>query len=77
MFAGTETGCLRAYKFPLMGEFQEYKCCQGAITRLCLNYDDAILFATGVDGSLFVFDVKDKDPSRIKRQAGFLPWVAF
>ena len=30
-----------------------------------LTYDDAVLFASGQDGSLFVFDVKDKDPTRV------------
>ena len=65
LFAGTETGCIRAYKHPLNGEFQEFRCCGSAITRLMLTHDDAVLFASGQDGSLFVFDVKDKDPTRI------------
>ena len=30
-----------------------------------LTHDDAVLFASGQDGSLFVFDVKDKDPTRV------------
>lgn len=65
LFAGTDTGCIRAYKYPLNGEFQEFRCCGSAITQLMLTYDDAVLFASGQDGSLFVFDVKDKDPTRI------------
>ncbi|KAL3131590.1 hypothetical protein ABBQ38_007889 [Trebouxia sp. C0009 RCD-2024] len=65
LFAGTETGCIRAYKYPLNGEFQEFRCCGSAITQLVLTHDDAVLFASGQDGSLFVFDVKDKDPTRI------------
>ncbi|KAK9830297.1 hypothetical protein WJX72_010857 [[Myrmecia] bisecta] len=64
LFGGTETGCLRAYKFPLTGEYQEYKCCSGAISRVRLSHDDSLLFVSGEDGSLFVFDVKDKDPTR-------------
>ena len=72
LFAGTETGCIRAYKHPLNGEFQEFRCCSSAITQLMLTHDDAVLFASGQDGSLFVFDVKDKDPTRIvsKRWVG-------
>ena len=65
LFSGTETGCIRAYKYPLNGEFQEFRCCGSAITQLVLTHDDAVLFASGQDGSLFVFDVKDKDPTRI------------
>ncbi len=65
LFAGTDTGCIRAYKYPLNGEFQEFRCCGSAITQLMLTYDDAVLFASGQDGSLFVFDVKDKDPTRV------------
>lgn len=65
LFAGTETGCIRAYKYPLNGEFQEFRCCGSAIMQLVLTHDDAVLFASGQDGSLFVFDVKDKDPTRI------------
>ena len=65
LFAGTETGCIRAYKYPLNGEFQEFRCCGTAIAQLMLTHDDAVLFAAGVDGSLFVFDVKDRDPARL------------
>ena len=65
LFAGTETGCIRAYKYPLNGEFQEFRCCGAAIAQLMLTHDDAVLFAAGVDGSLFVFDVKDRDPARL------------
>ena len=65
LFAGTETGCIRAYKYPLNGEYQEFRCCGVAIAQLILTHDDAVLFAAGVDGSLFVFDVKDRDPARL------------
>ena len=64
LFTGTQTGGLRAYKFPLSGEYQEFKCCTAPITQLRLNSDDSVLFASGEDGSLFVFDVKDRDPAR-------------
>jgi len=49
LFAGTDTGCIRAYKYPLNGEFQEFRCCGSAITQLMLTYDDAVLFASGQD----------------------------
>ena len=34
LFAGTDTGCIRAYKYPLNGEFQEFRCCGSPITQL-------------------------------------------
>ncbi len=64
MFCGTEGGAVRAYKFPLNGEYQEFKCCHAPITRLRLSHDDTLLFASSEDSSVFVFDVKDKDPTR-------------
>lgn len=72
MFCGTERGAIRAYKFPLTGEHQELKCCRSAISRLCLSHDDNLLFAASEDGSLFVFDVKDKDPSRSSKRSALL-----
>ena len=64
LFAGTESGALRSYKLPLGPDYQEAHCCSGAITRLRLSPDDAQLHVTSADGSLFVFDVRDRDPAR-------------
>ncbi|KAK9834356.1 hypothetical protein WJX84_006234, partial [Apatococcus fuscideae] len=76
LFAGTETGCIRAYKYPLTGEYQEYRCCSSSITRLRLSHDDGLLFVSSEDGSLFVFEVKDRDPARTttKRDGERMPW---
>lgn len=64
LYAGTDTGCIRAYKLPLSGEQQEVRCFSGAVTRLRLSHDDSLLYATSADGSLFVFEVKERDPLR-------------
>ena len=64
LFAGTDTGCLRAYKFPLTGEYQELKCCSAPISQLRMSHDENVLFAAGEDGALFVFDVRDRDVSK-------------
>ena len=64
MYAGTDTGCIRAYKLPLSSEQQEVRCFSGAVTRLRLSHDDSLLYATSADGSLFVFEVKERDPVR-------------
>ncbi|GMH45741.1 hypothetical protein BSKO_13704 [Bryopsis sp. KO-2023] len=77
LFAATQGGTVRSYKYPLTGEFHEYKCHNGPITRLALGFDDNVLVATSEDSSLFVFDVKDKDPTRglAKREQEKTPWA--
>ena len=59
LFAGTETGVIRAYKFPLSGEFVEYQTHSGYCTRMRLSYDDTTLFSVSSDGSIYAFDVRD------------------
>lgn len=61
LFAGTETGSIRSYKFPLTGDFQEYQCHSKGVMRLAMTYDDTLLFAAGEDGVLFMLDVRDKE----------------
>ncbi|KAK9845760.1 hypothetical protein WJX81_001703 [Elliptochloris bilobata] len=72
LFTGTDSGALRSYKLPLGPDFQEARFCSGAISRLRMGPDDAQLYATSADGSLFVFDVRDRDPARGagKRETG-------
>lgn len=64
LYAGTENGAIRAYKLPLSGEYAQICAFHGAVTRLRLGADDASLFATSADGALFVFDIRDRDPTR-------------
>ena len=52
---------MRSYKFPLTGEFNEYQCHAGAITRMRISHDDSMLFCVSEDGCLFTFDVREKD----------------
>ena len=61
LFAATETGSVRSYKYPLTGEYQEYQCHCGPITGLRTSFDDSLLFCVSDDGCLFVFDVRDKE----------------
>eukprot|EP00033_Pygsuia_biforma_P003159 GCRY01003467.1.p1 GENE.GCRY01003467.1~~GCRY01003467.1.p1 ORF type:complete len:1179 (+),score=364.32 GCRY01003467.1:161-3697(+) len=60
-FAATEHGTVRAYKYPLTGEYQEHQCHLGAVTRLALSRDDSLLFSVGEDGSLYICDVRDRE----------------
>ncbi len=64
LFMGTDGGALRSYKLPLGPDFQEARCSAGAVSRMRLGHEDAQLFVTSADGSLFVFDVRDRDPAR-------------
>eukprot|EP00698_Gefionella_okellyi_P006107 TRINITY_DN15567_c0_g1_i1.p1 TRINITY_DN15567_c0_g1~~TRINITY_DN15567_c0_g1_i1.p1 ORF type:complete len:1180 (-),score=311.31 TRINITY_DN15567_c0_g1_i1:65-3577(-) len=67
LFAGTEQGTIRAYKFPLTGEFLEYNCHAAAVSRLIVSPDDALLFSVGEDGTVALFDIKDKEARGPKR----------
>ena len=62
--AATSRGSLRAYRLPLGPEFQEVHCGASPMTQLTLSQDCASLFACNAEGLLFVFAVKDRDPSR-------------
>eukprot|EP00736_Rhodelphis_marinus_P001057 Rmarinus@m.11291 len=75
LFAGSESGTIRSYKFPLSGEFQEYQCHAGAVTRLRVSYDDSYLFAVADDASLFIFDIRDKEGRAGKRDKEMLPFA--
>ena len=65
LYAGTEAGSIRAYKLPLSTEFQQVRACSGAITRLRLGADNVSLLATSADGCLWVYDIRDRDPTRV------------
>ena len=64
LFVGTNKGTIRAYKLPLSEEFQELHCSSTPIVHLTLSQDHNTLFAANSLGVVFVFAVKDKDPSR-------------
>ena len=68
MFAATESGALRMYKFPLTGEFQEVKGHNSSITRLRMTWDEQLLVTASEDGCLFIYDVKDKDAKAAARR---------
>jgi len=68
LFAGCENGVVRAYRFPITGEFCEYPCNIGKVTRLRVSIDDSFLFATGEDGAMMMFDIRDKESRRDKKE---------
>jgi WD40 repeat protein/chromosome segregation ATPase len=68
LFVGTETGVVRSYKFPLTGEFQDYVCHDGPVTRIRVSSDDAFLFSTSSDGSVAFFQIQEREGQIAKRE---------
>ncbi|CAM9657374.1 unnamed protein product [Scytosiphon promiscuus] len=64
MFAGTseggKPGGVRAYSFPLTGDYLEYACVGTPVTRLCITHDDQFLLVADEASCVFVFDVRDR-----------------
>lgn len=76
LFAGTDKGTIRSYKYPLNGDFHEYKCQNGAISKLVLASGGTTLISTSVDGSLIVFELKSNDlESKLRKEQLALPWA--
>ena len=69
MFAAASDGSVRAYRYPLTGEFQSLACHSAAVTKMALAHDDGALFVASEDGCVSVFDVKGKDGA-LARRAG-------
>jgi len=57
-------GPLRCYNFPLDGDYVESQAHSAPVSRIRITCDDQYLFSTGDDGSLYIFDVKKKAPSK-------------
>jgi len=74
LFTGAENGTVQSWKFPLMGEYQEYQCHSRAVTRMCITYDDQHLFTVSDDGCLLIIDVRDKEIRAAKRDKEMLPF---
>uniref|UniRef100_A0A0G4FUD2 Uncharacterized protein n=1 Tax=Chromera velia CCMP2878 TaxID=1169474 RepID=A0A0G4FUD2_9ALVE len=58
---------LRVYRFPLHGEYVDYQCHSGPSLRLRVSFDDQFVFSASEDGTLCVFDVREKDKVVTKR----------
>ncbi|WIA38592.1 hypothetical protein OEZ86_001902 [Tetradesmus obliquus] len=76
LFAATESGVVRCYKYPLTGEFYEVKCHEGPVARLRVSYDDFLLVSAGEDGSVVMLDIRDKELAKAssRQQQEKLPW---
>lgn len=54
-------GAVRSFKFPLTGDYGEYPSLAAPVTRMRLSWEDRFLFVAGEDGTLQVFEVREKD----------------
>ncbi len=59
-----------SHRAPHAGEQQDLRCAAGCITRLQLSHDDGMLVAAAADGCLLVFDVRDRDVTRLGKGCG-------
>ncbi|KAH7276822.1 hypothetical protein KP509_39G023300 [Ceratopteris richardii] len=65
LFAGTEFGGVRSYRYPLTGEYQEVQASSAYITRIVASNDATLLFVAGDDGVLSIFDIKDREKALV------------
>ncbi len=65
LVAGTaeaeKPGKLRAYAFPINGDYQDMQIHSSPVERLRMSFDDCFIFSGGHDGSLAILEIKDKD----------------
>ena len=74
-FAGTENGLLRSFSFPLTGDWQDYPCHSGSVTRIRVSFNDSWLFTSSEDGSLAILEIREKESRLAKRKPDVIvPW---
>ena len=62
-------GALRIYKFdPFNGEYIEIQAHSLPIVRIRITFDDTYIFTAGQDGSLIIYEIRDKDFRSLKRE---------
>jgi hypothetical protein len=60
---GTQTGCVRALKYPLDANMEhfDYFIHSAPVTKLCFSYDDRYLFSAAEDGVITINVLSDGD----------------
>ena len=62
-------GALRIYKFDSFnGEYSEIQAHSLPVVRIRITYDDTFIFSAGQDGSLIIYEIRDKDFRSLKRE---------
>jgi hypothetical protein len=61
-------GAVRCYRMaPMTGDYMEFPAHSTAITRMKMSFDENYLFTVGQDGSICVFEIRDRETRNIKR----------
>jgi len=72
LFAGSNDhnrpGCIRAYTFPITGDFDDYPCGSRHVTRLRLTPDECFIISADDAGCITIFELKDRQ-DRFQRTA--------
>lgn len=61
-----------------VGDYYEVRACTGSITRLSVSVDGLLLACAGEDGSIVMFDIRDKDRSLVsgaRKDKDTLEWA--
>lgn len=68
VFVGTDRGSIRMYKYPINGDYHEYKCQSRPVTRLAVTPDGNVVVVASEDGSVFILDVRDDVASKLRKE---------
>jgi WD40 repeat protein len=72
---GGKPGAVRAYQYPMTGEFVEYQCLANHTTMMRMTPDEMFLFMTDEAGTVVVFELRDRQ-KQFTRNPGALTALA-
>ena len=80
LFAGVSDekfgGAIRCYKYPIIGNYSEYQAHDYlGVEALRVTNDDQYLISAGKDGTIIIFEIKDKEARGMKIREGFTKYA--
>jgi hypothetical protein len=61
LFSASKEGKIFSFGLPIGGDKIALHCHNGSVTSMAMSFDDSLLFTTGEDGVLCIFNIRDKD----------------
>ena len=61
LFSGSKDGKITSFSHPIGNDKITINCHTAPITSMAISFDDSLLFTTGEDGVLCIFNIRDKD----------------
>ena len=61
LFSGSKDGKITSFSHPIGNDKITMNCHTAPITSMAISFDDSLLFTTGEDGVLCIFNIRDKD----------------